>query len=613
MNALGNFYTPERGTKCLAYTGLFICPAVYCEDKVELFHPTIAPMTPLRLQKFFFVCLIALPCLTGSLLSASPVEQHGTLIVKEGKLLNKNGEVVTLRGMSLFWSQWMPQFYNEKTVNWLVKDWNVTVLRTAMAIEHGGYLQNPDREKAKVFAVIDACIAANIYVIVDWHDHNALDHEEQAAAFFKEVAEKYGNHPHIIYETYNEPLNTHSWDSIKKYHEAVVKAIRSIDPDNLILLGSSSWSQAVDEASESPLEGFANLTYSFHFYASDPLHQERLRERANRAIKNGLCLFVSEWGVSESSGDGTFDVELTDRWLQWMEENKLSWCVWSVADKQETSAALCLGASGEGNWQDSDLTPSGKYIRNRIRSLNVTGALPTAARALRLDNTETDDAELQKICYQNPELVELTLGNTKITDAGLVHLLQLKKLRKIRISKTTITDAGMNDLARCETLEDVDVSQTKIGDLGMGALRALPRLKNLNLYLTLVTDQGLDFFCSGDHRSAGMIERLNLDKCPITDAGLPHLASLSCLAWLHLGGTAVTDAGLAELAKFETLKEAIVTKTETTLAGVEKLRQDRPDMNLRDNVSEKTPQADIDEAAAYRKQLAPVREKGRLH
>jgi len=239
-----------------------------------------------------------------------------------------------------------------------------------------------------------------------------------------------------------------------------------------------------------------------------------------------------------------------------------------------------------------------------------TETVPTAIRALRLDNTATDDAELTIICSQNPELVELTLGNTKITDAGLVHLKELKKLRKIRISKTAITDAGMSHLAKCETLEDIDVSQTKIGDIGVRELRALPRLKNLNLYLTLVTDQGLDSFRKEDFRSATKIERLNLDKCPITDSGLAHLASLTSLAWLHLGGTAITDAGLAELAKLETLKEAIVTKTETTLEGVETLRHKRPDMNLRDNVSEKTSQADIDEAAEYRTKLAPIREKG---
>jgi hypothetical protein len=237
---------------------------------------------------------------------------------------------------------------------------------------------------------------------------------------------------------------------------------------------------------------------------------------------------------------------------------------------------------------------------------------PAPVRVQRLDNDpEINDAKLEEICRDYPELVELTLQGTSITDAGLVHLLKLTKLRKIRLAKTAITDAGMRDLAKCEFLEDVDISQTKIGDFGVWELRALPRLKRLNLYLTLATDAGLDSFRRGDHRSAAKIEWLNLDKCPITDEGLPKLASLTSLAWLHLGGTAVTDAGLVEVAKFESLKDVIVTKTETTLEGIEKLRQARPDMNIRDNVSANTPQEEIDEAAELRKQLAPIREKGR--
>jgi hypothetical protein len=240
----------------------------------------------------------------------------------------------------------------------------------------------------------------------------------------------------------------------------------------------------------------------------------------------------------------------------------------------------------------------------------VPPAPPYPDRVKKFDDQQISDEDMEKICRDYPELVELALQGTQVTDAGLVHLQLLPKLRKIRLAKTAITDAGMKNLAKCETLVDIDVSQTKIGDSSVGELRALPRLRNLNLYLTHVTDLGLYFIGGQDFLSAAKIERLNLDKCPITDDGLPKLASLTKIKWIHLGGTAITDAGLAELAKFETLTEAIVTKTETTLEGIEKLREARPDMNVRDNVSDNVPQEAIDEAAELRKQLAPIREKG---
>jgi len=48
----------------------------------------------------------------------------------------------------------------------------------------------------------------------------------------------------------------------------------------------------------------------------------------------------------------------------------LSWCNWSIADKDETSAALKPGANANGGWSENELTVSGKLIREKIRSLN---------------------------------------------------------------------------------------------------------------------------------------------------------------------------------------------------------------------------------------------------
>ncbi len=295
------------------------------------------------------------------------VQRHGQLKIVGTQLLDQHGEVVVLRGMSLFWSQWMGQYYNADAVAWLQKDWNINVIRAAVGVTAGsGYLTNPDVERSKVQTVIDAAIKQGIYVIVDWHAHDP--EPEAASQFFSSIAQKYGQVPNIIYETWNEPLPKYDWSTvIKPYHNKVISSIRAFDADNVILVGTQSWSQDVDKAANDPL-GFANVGYSLHFYAST--HREELRNKALYAINNGLALFVTEWGTSEASGTGRLDAKERQLWFDFMDLHKLSWCNWSVADKAESSAALQPGASGRGGWEDRQITESGLIVRSVLRAKN---------------------------------------------------------------------------------------------------------------------------------------------------------------------------------------------------------------------------------------------------
>jgi endoglucanase len=318
--------------------------------------------------------------LLGCLLLASwtygqerAVGEHGKLSVSGNQIVDSGGQPVVLRGMALYWSQWKGQFYNAECVKWLRDDWNCGVVRASMAVEAGGYLTNPEREKAKVKTVVQAAIDLGVYVIIDWHDHNADRHVEQAQAFFEEMAQTYGQYPNVIYELWNEPLNTHDWSTvIKPYHEAVIPKIRAHDPDNIIVCGTQTWSQDVDKASLNPIAG-DNIAYALHFYAAT--HKQALRDKAATALKNGIALMVTEWGTSEATGNGTLGTEETQKWIQFMNENNLSWCNWSVADLTETSAALKPGADPNGGWRADAISPSGALVRQELRKYRTPDIL----------------------------------------------------------------------------------------------------------------------------------------------------------------------------------------------------------------------------------------------
>ncbi len=300
--------------------------------------------------------------------SETAVDTHGQLQVAGNKILDKNKKPVQLRGMSLFWSQWMGQFYTKEAVNWLKKDWKCTIVRAAMGVEDAdGYLSNKEKEKQKIFTVIDAAIAEGIYVIVDWHSHHAEDHVKDAEVFFAEVAQKYGNHPNLIYEIYNEPLEVSWKNTLKPYHEKIIAVIRKHDPDNLIICGTRRWSQEVDEVIGNEIND-VNVAYTLHYYAST--HKQFLRSKAQKALNAGIPLFVTEYGTTEASGDGFINTGEVRLWWNFLDTNKISWCNWSIADKNEASAALRPGASGIGGWKDSEITKSGKMIRDEMRLKN---------------------------------------------------------------------------------------------------------------------------------------------------------------------------------------------------------------------------------------------------
>ena len=313
------------------------------------------------MYKFLFAfVLISVTCV------AQPVKQHGKLRVEGTQLVNQKGNPVVLRGMSFGWHNWWPRFYNKEAVQWLAKDWKCNVVRAAMGIEpNGGYLKDPEGSKAKIEAVVQGAIDAGIYVIIDWHSHNIQTKE--AVAFFTEMAKKYGKHPNIIYEIFNEP-DYESWAEVKSYSEEVIKAIRAIDKDNIILVGNPHWDQDIHLVADDPLVGYTNIMYTVHFYAAT--HKQFLRDRCDAALKKGIPIFISESAGMEASGDGALNVEEWMKWIEWCEQNKVSWITWSVSDKDETCSVLKKSASSTGGWKPEDLKESGVRSRELLRKYN---------------------------------------------------------------------------------------------------------------------------------------------------------------------------------------------------------------------------------------------------
>jgi len=311
----------------------------------------------------------------------TPVGHHGSLYVQDGFIKNQHGQAIQLRGASLFWSQWS-RFNTGGVVQWLAVDWEATVIRCAMgAVAHRkGYMSLDPVVKQdhlnKVNTVVDAAIAMGIYVIIDWHIDGPNGFQLQSAAqeFFAMVAQKYAQYPNVLFEPWNEPMDTDSWSwHIKPYHQNIVQAIRAYS-NNIILLGSRSWSQDVDEAANDPVTcpTCYNLAYTLHIYAIN--HGHKYRAKALHAVNKGIAIFATEWGVCAWYGGTDSEVNWGEvkMWTDLFDTHMISSTHWSLNDNTvgpdaEACSMVHPSASSDGQWNENDLSTTGRAMKAYIK------------------------------------------------------------------------------------------------------------------------------------------------------------------------------------------------------------------------------------------------------
>ncbi len=370
----------------------------------------------------------------------TPVEEYGTIQVATDEdtgyqqLCDETGKPIQLRGMSTFGLQWGDGNWvlNDAAFDALAYDWECDIIRLAMYVTEGGYAEDPAAGLERVEKGIRLATERGMYVLVDWHmlspgnpssdtylnagvdlpafaDIKAENPDYTGPQlFFAYLSQKYGDQGNLLFETANEPNGNggennadETWTSkLRPYHQGVVEAIRKYDKDsvpNIVICGTDNWSQFVDAPSSDPVEDPAvaegkastdQIMYTVHFYAGthdtkpDEEGKYWLGEKVKKALENGTAVFCTEWGTSEATGDGGPYINYSERWLDFFEEYKISWCSWSLALKNEISAAMQGGAAkeptdldGDGipNWSyatddtNKDLSITGNYVRAKIR------------------------------------------------------------------------------------------------------------------------------------------------------------------------------------------------------------------------------------------------------
>ncbi len=302
--------------------------------------------------------------------SGTPFENHGKLSVKGTDIVDKNGTMYQLKGVSTHGIAWFPDYVNKECFKTFRDDWGANLIRIAMYThENGGYCSGGDKEylKGLVDDGVNYATELGMYVIVDWHilhDLNPQVNKADAKLFFEEMSAKYKDYDNVIYEICNEPNGGTSWSDVKSYAEEIIPIIRKNAPDAIIIVGTPNWSQDVDIASQDPIKGYDNIMYAAHFYAAT--HTDNIRSKVQTALDNGLPVFISEFSICDASGNGAIDYGQADKWFDLINSNNLSYAGWNISNKDETSSLIKSSCSKTSWWEESELSETGVWLRKTI-------------------------------------------------------------------------------------------------------------------------------------------------------------------------------------------------------------------------------------------------------
>ena len=324
---------------------------------------------------FLWVLLTGMILFTGlhmqTVHAATPYGKNGRLSVKGSQVVNKSKKPFVIKGVSTHGIAWFPEYVNKSAFRTLRDNWGVNTIRLAVyTAEYNGYCTGDAANKKRIINQIDNGVRyatdLGMYIIIDWHilsDGNPLTYKSQAKSFFRETAKKYADHGNVLYEICNEPNGREgSWQNIKQYASEVIRTIRSVNPDALIIVGTPTWSQDVDLAASDRIKNDKNVAYAFHFYAAT--HTSSMREKLEKALKSGLPVIVTEFGISEASGNGTVSKTEGNRWIKLLDKYHVGRVCWNLSNKDESSSLIKSSCKKTSKWKNSELSAEGVWLKN---------------------------------------------------------------------------------------------------------------------------------------------------------------------------------------------------------------------------------------------------------
>lgn len=232
-----------------------------------------------------------------------------------------------------FWAQFKDNYITRKDIEFIASTGSNTIrlpfhYKLFTDEDYMGLTANQDGF-ARVDSVINWCRDNNLYVILDMHDAPGgqtgdniddsygypwlLESEKSQQQFcdiWRNIADRYKNEPVILgYDIINEPIapyfeNVDSLNALlEPLHKRVVKAIREVDNNHIVLIGAPQWNGNFKPFKDSTYDD--KLMYTCHRYGG-PATKEAINNFISFRDSVNLPMYMGEIGHNTDQWQADF-------------------------------------------------------------------------------------------------------------------------------------------------------------------------------------------------------------------------------------------------------------------------------------------------------------------
>ena len=437
-------------------------------------------------------------------------------------IVDKNGKPFQMRGVSTHGLSWFPQYVNKDAFQTFRDEWGVNTVRIAVYVREGAnaYIQEwADKlrtgEDANVTGDsaayndeliqkgVQAATELGMYAIIDWHvlNYNPNEDIEEAKKFFTKYAAMYKDYDNVIFEICNEPTKTEwkdgSGNDLYTYGTELTKTIRDCGNDAIVVCGTPSYSANINDVIGNMLED-KNTIYACHFYSAS--HYDDPQKKMTDALAAGVPVLVSEYGICTASGDGKYDVENADKWLDICDKNNVSYACWAISNSTESAAYFkSTEEKADVAWTEDMLTNTSKYIINRYRDRQAVvdaakdeektaektvkkgdKAKTSAGTFTATSSTEASftpsAATKKKSSVTIPATAKINGVKVKVTSIAAKAFSGDTKIKSVTIGKN-IKTIGKDAFKNCRNLKKITITPDSLKTVKTTAFKGCPNKK----------------------------------------------------------------------------------------------------------------------------------------